>query len=1572
MNERLEPPVDVNAVLFGGGQMGAEMRALDWSRTAVGPVHVWPQSLRTIVRVLLDSRYAMWLAWGPELTFFCNDAYRPTLGIKRNFLGASARQVWAEIWPDIGPRIDRVLGTGTATWDEGLLLFLERSGFVEETYHSFSYSPVYDDGGGVAGMLCVVSEDTERTIGERRLALLAALSTASSQAREVEEACRQAASQLANDPQDLPFTLLYLLEEDGHKARLAAQTGLPVGAAAAPEFVPLGMPAGAGTADADAPAWPLVAVAHSGSAMLVEDLPARHGALTAGAWPEPLTRAIVLPLARPGANERLAGFLVAGLSTRLPFDAGYRRFFDLVAAQACTAIADARAFAEEKRRVEALAELDRAKTVFFSNVSHELRTPLTLMLAPIDELLAAGPEAAADAQSQLQLAQRNGQRLLRLVNTLLDFSRIEAGRIQARYEPLDLAALTADLASVFRSTMERAGLALVIDCPPLGEPVFVDRGMWEKIVLNLLSNAFKFTFEGEVRVSLRADAESAYLSVSDTGTGIDEAALPHLFERFYRVVGARGRSIEGSGIGLALVHELVRLHGGEVAAHSRPGQGSRFAVSIPLGQSHLPAERIAAASARPDLPGDVLPDFGTDELQALREAGWAGLDAPSQPGELRPLAPPEQDAAASEPGAVDDRPTVLVAEDNADMRGYLHRLLAGSHRVIAAADGEAALALARAERPDLVLSDVMMPRLDGFGLVNALRGDADTAGVPVILLSARAGEEARIEGLAAGADDYLVKPFHARELLARVTGTLALSRLRRERAEREAALREETENVLESVTEGFVAIDADWRVTYANSAAEGLVSMRRETMLGRTIWELFPDLAGHSFEAPYRRAMRERVPVRVDARYEALGVWFEVNVYPVAGGGLAFYFRDVLASRLMEAAVRSASERNRLLVSLDDAMRALDDADEIVAVSSRLVGQHFEADRCAFAQVEPDGEHVRVGGAWCREGVAPIGGRLRMLDFGAGVIDPQRAGDALVVNDARGDPRVGDSVATWEAAGIRAAVSVPLLRNGAMVATLALHQSAPRRWDGEEVELIRLVISRCWDAVERARAVSALRASEQRFRRVADSLPHSVFMFDAAGTPVWANRHAAEFAGSADVWLATRRYELIHPDDRARVRTEWRRSLATGEPYEADVRMRRADGAWRWTLSRAAALRDETGNITEWIAGSIDVDDLRCAQQALQAADRRKDEFLATLAHELRNPLAPLRNAVHILQMTQAPEAAARVHAMMQRQIDHMVRLVDDLLEVSRITGGKIELRRAPVEVASVLSSAAETSRPLVEAGGHRLEIDIDEAPMPLDADAVRLAQVFANLLNNAAKYTDPGGRIDLVARREGAQARISVRDTGIGIAADMLPRVFDLFTQIDRDMGRSQGGLGIGLALVKSLIGMHGGSVEAASAGPGRGAEFTVRLPLAVNGAPAQAAAAPAASRPSAVERVLVVDDNHDAADSLGVLLEFLGARVQVVHDGQAALAALPAHRPGIVLLDLGMPGMDGYEVARRMRAMPQGAGLTLVALTGWGQARDRERTLASGFDHHLVKPAGLNELSDLLKQARRGEAAQ
>ena len=507
---------------------------------------------------------------------------------------------------------------------------------------------------------------------------------------------------------------------------------------------------------------------------------------------------------------------------------------------------------------ERLKELDRLKTQFFANISHEFRTPLTLMMGPLEDAIAQSEGLSAPGRERLELAHRNSLRLLKLVNTLLDFSRIEAGRIQASYEPIDLALLTVELASVFRSAIERAGMRLVIDCPPLPEQVYVDRDMWEKIVLNLLSNAFKFTFEGEIEVSLRLINSLAEMTVRDTGTGIPADEIPRLFERFHRARGARGRSYEGSGIGLALVQELVKLHGGSVRVESEVDRGTSFIVTIPFGKNHLPADRIGGP--RPVASTEVRGKAYVQE--ALR---WLPNLNDLTDGDAQ-VAPPS--ASESRPYSIpnpEQRSRILLADDNIDMREYVQRLLLEQYEVVAVADGESALESARQVRPDLILTDIMMPRLDGFGLLRTLRADPELNDIPVILLSARAGEESRVDGLDAGADDYLVKPFSARELLARVRSHLAIEKIRREGAERERELRAKAELERNQIRELFMQAPAaigllsgpEHRWTFINAEYMRVTGRdQADQFIGKTIRESLPELEGQGFfellDAVYR------------------------------------------------------------------------------------------------------------------------------------------------------------------------------------------------------------------------------------------------------------------------------------------------------------------------------------------------------------------------------------------------------------------------------------------------------------------------------------------------------------------------------------------------------------------------------------------------------------------------------------------------------------------------------------------------------------------------------------------------
>jgi len=440
--------------------------------------------------------------------------------------------------------------------------------------------------------------------------------------------------------------------------------------------------------------------------------------------------------------------------------------------------------------------------------------------------------------------------------------------------------------------------------------------------------------------------------------------------------------------------------------------------------------------------------------------------------------------------------------------------------------------------------------------------------------------------------------------------------------------------------------------------------------------------------------------------------------------------------------------------------------------------------------------------------------------------------------------------------------------------------------------------------------------------------------------------------------------EHAHADDRADIESAYRGVMeAPRASFSGERRFERRDGEVMWAKLSITGTPHAIGASMRAVAVIEDVTERRQAEHDLREADRRKDEFIATLAHELRNPLAPIRNSLHIVRMAGIQDPAIqRVAAMMERQVRHMVRMVDDLLEVSRISRGKIELRRERVPLAAVLRSAADTSRPLIDAGGHDLRLELPGESVAVDGDAVRLAQVFANLLNNSAKYTPMGGRIEVSVTVEEGVAQICVKDNGEGIPPAMLDKVFNMFTQVDAG-NRAQGGLGIGLTLARTLVHLHGGTIEARSEGRGAGCEFLIRLPLSTAHPEESPAPAPPVRQGNGkLRRVLVVDDNHDAADSLGMLLQFLGAETMTVHDGRACLDAVKAFQPAVVLLDLGMPGMSGLEVARRLRADPELGETTLVALTGWGQREDRRRTQEAGFDYHLVKPADLSTLQSIL----------
>ncbi|QPH38913.1 ATP-binding protein [Pedobacter endophyticus] len=729
----------VNHLLHDGGEMGELIRSMDWSNSPLGPIEKWPQSLLTSLNLCLSSTFPILIAWGPETIQFYNDAYRPICGAKHPAsMGMNFRVCWETALPVVGDAFSKT-ENGEGTYIKDQQMFLDRYGYLEESFMTFSFAPIRDEAGKVGGIFHPITETTDKMLSARRTQILRNLSAATGKSKTLSDILFHASEQYHDYQFDLPFLAIYKLNGDHASASLLSLTGMsdePL----FPSEIAL---------DEPGQFWSLLTITNSNGPVVIDQMPFKNINDQIGPFPEPPMKAVAQSIHVSGQKEAF-GIMICGVSSRRALDEDYLSFFDLLKGTFNTAVSNVYAYEQEQKRAEALAAIDRSKTAFFSNVSHEFRTPLTLMLGPLEELL-ENSDLSEKAIAHAEAAHRNSLRLLKLVNNLLDFSRVEAGRLQGSYQRTDIASVTVDLASSFRSIIEKSGMILEVNARPIDGEIYVDRQMWEKIVLNLLSNAYKYTLKGSIQVNLSESDRQIILTVSDTGIGIANDEIPHMFERFHRIENAGGRTHEGSGIGLSLVKELVLLHGGEISVESQLGAGSNFSVSIPKGKAHLPPSQIlekASPNGTPSLRGA----FIKEALSLLDEH--------------------HDSETISVPQTMETSRSILVVDDNRDMRNYLSGLFGSTHRVRQASNGQQALELIADEMPDLVLSDMMMPVMDGKELLRQLRLNPATHRLPFIFLSARAGEEARIEGLELGANDYLVKPFAAAELITKVRGQL--------------------------------------------------------------------------------------------------------------------------------------------------------------------------------------------------------------------------------------------------------------------------------------------------------------------------------------------------------------------------------------------------------------------------------------------------------------------------------------------------------------------------------------------------------------------------------------------------------------------------------------------------------------------------------------------------------------------------------------------------------------------------------------------------------------------------------
>ena len=694
------------------GEMSERLSSLDWSGTPLGPFDQWPQSLRTTVAILLRSRFPMILSWGEEFVMLYNDAYIPVLGTKHPAaLGSTLSTEFAEIWDEIGPMQRSVLNGEGATFHEDLGLVFERGSGPEENFFTFSYSHVPSEE-GPGGVLAVLALTTGSVVAARRLSLLNALSAHAASVSDVEQAAIVTMAELAKATDALTHGLLFV--QEGSALRPVAEFG-------------------------EIPSdWPRALDLHD---PVVEE----RGASGVPIW------------LRTG-DDAAALLLLAPHPLR-PLDEDHLRFLDLVGEQVSQNLTLADARAQEQARIRALAEIDAAKTAFLSNVSHEFRTPLTLILGPIED--AINENRALDDPDELASMHQSAHRLLRMVNGLLDVARMDAGRRTVDPEHIDVVGLSRDLLRPFEAAAARSGLSLEVELDEEIGSIETDPRLWETILLNLTANAVKYTMVGSIRVTVAREGQETVIRVADTGIGIPIEDLPKVFDRFHRVQGRAARSIEGTGLGLSLVHDAVRSLGGQISVTSPPGEGTTFEVRLPISEGRVAGSPVVARSG----------DSGTD-------LSVAGALAREIVPEAEAVAPVSADPSDSD----DAGPCILVVDDNVAMRARLVGVLQPMGRVITCVDGQDALETMGRETVDLVITDVMMPRLDGLGLLKAIRGSADLALTPVLLLSARAGAEAATEALEAGADDYVVKPFTRAELLARARANLELSTLRQAQA----------------------------------------------------------------------------------------------------------------------------------------------------------------------------------------------------------------------------------------------------------------------------------------------------------------------------------------------------------------------------------------------------------------------------------------------------------------------------------------------------------------------------------------------------------------------------------------------------------------------------------------------------------------------------------------------------------------------------------------------------------------------------------------------------------------------
>jgi len=1382
------PSESKESFLQGGGITGALIRSKDWSQTSLGCSSNWPESLKICIRIILTSRQPMFIWWGKELINLYNDAYISIVGGKHpESLGKPAHEVWHEIWDEIGPRAKTVLEQNIGTYDEALLLLMERNGYTEETYYTFSYSPIPGTDGTTQGIICANTDDTQRILAARQLHTLRELSKNLLKLTSNTEIYARSLQALYENPQDFPFVVLYEVSDNGTKLELCGH-------------IPNDLPAEMALPEVDlktqlAELKELALAIETRNITEVSGIITRFGTIPTTVWDRSPDKALLIPIMQSKHTKPFA-VLCVGVNPYRLLDDNYSAFFSLVADQIANALTNAYAFKQERKRSESLAEIDKAKTIFFSNISHEFRTPLTLMLGPLEEMLNNNSNDPETNRSNLEITHRNAMRLLRLVNSLLDFSSIESGRIKATFQPVSLGRFTADIASTFRSLMEKAGLEFEIKSDSEAA-VYVDREMWEKIVLNLLSNAFKYTLNGKITVTVSSDASLATLKVTDTGSGIPEDEMKHLFERFHRVKNASGRSYEGTGIGLSLVKELVKLHGGRIDAASKFGEGTSFTIQIPIGKKHLPASQILEKNISDEI---ISSNYFADEAERLI---------------LKKSTSDTNDEAES-------KPSVLIVEDNADMQEYISKLLESQYEITVAGNGREALESINEKLPDLIISDVMMPVMDGIELLRLLKNDQVTRKIPVLLLSARAGEEAKIEGYELGADDYLVKPFSAKELLARVKSQLKLTDSR-------SRIEKQLSNLfLQAPIAISILRGPEFIVEIANEKMLSLWGKTAKQVLNKPVFEGMPDAGKQGFEQLLKDVfttgkafVAEELPIKLirDGIEEKIYVKFIYEALYDEDGAISGIM--VLADEITERVeARKKIENSELRFKL--------------AIDAAKIGS-FEWDIQESEFLHSD----RLAEIFGFEN----GQTLKQSEFSTRI----HPNDAAIRTAAHLQARK-TGLLFYEARVVWPDASIHWVRlNGKMI----YENELPVKMYGTVLDITehKLQSAELEEKVaERTRKLikknEELKKSEERFQRMTEEVQdYAILLLDKTGTILNWNLGAEKIKGYTEKEVIGKNIEIFYlPADQKNKLPQRliNEAMVNGRAVHEGYRIRK-DRSIFWGSITLTALHDKKNNIIGFSKVTRDLTERKKAEDKLhqynaelQFQNKELEQFAYVASHDLQEPLRKIQMFSDMLEKNlDNPEMVLRYFGKINTSAARMSELIKAVLNYSRLSNS--EQRFEPANVNELIENVLVDFELLIEE--KQAEIVVDVIPI-VTVIPLQITQMFSNLIGNSLKFSETHPQIKITSREMDFQdipfetnlqpelkyLELTIKDNGIGFEQKYADKIFTIFQRLHDRV--SYPGTGIGLALCKRIVENHSGFIAVESQ-PGAGTTFFIYLPV-------------------------------------------------------------------------------------------------------------------------------------------------